>query len=55
MGSDKKKIGTVKQEMKKTGKAAEKVVKEGWGGLWHLNNKLKNVDAAKKRSTKGMK
>ena len=51
MGS-KKKTGTVKQEMKKTGKAAEKVVKEGWGGLWNLGGKLKNIEAAKKRSTK---
>ena len=50
--AEKKKYGTTKQEMKKTGKAAEKVVKEGWGGLWNLGSKLKNIDAAKKRSTK---
>jgi hypothetical protein len=53
MGSDKKKTGTVKQELKKTGKAAEKVVKEGWGGLWQFGKQIKNIEAAKKRSTKG--
>ena len=44
-----KKKTSVMKETKKTGKA----LKQSWGGLWDLGDKLKNIDAAKKRSTKG--
>lgn len=48
---DKKKKTSMVKEGKKTGKA----LKQSWGGLWDLGDKLKNIEAAKKRSAKGSK
>ena len=43
------KTGSVFTETKKTGEGLWKA----WGGMKILGDKVKNIDAAKKRSTKG--